>query len=374
MATAADVMCGTRIEPWVHFRMKRFWINTHSGFGKILVNLPPTTPNHPAPFAIIQGSRRYRSFTAEKDFLAILCHSRVCDAGDPRDKVFALYSFLSDAAERGLFADYSVTNTTALVYISTTEWLLKHCGLSVLSCVWGKLENRDKLPSWVPDWQNSRVRPEWHFAIPIRNEFRSDVDATFWPTTAAGQSNPCITFQDSGDGSRLLVVRGLIVDRIQHVGDILQQTGEDISQLAAQNRAKSGLSKVRYQHRTFNMRGKPNWFKEYGFPAHMNDASSWRSEEDTNLVWHHTVRERAIVASDSGYFGVVPDGTMTGDYLCILLGARVPFVMRRFDQYWQLLGEAYIYGLMAGEALVGKDIAGADGEVAKSPFVDFVIR
>jgi hypothetical protein len=29
---------------------------------------------------------------------------------------------------------------------------------------------------------------------------------------------------------------------------------------------------------------------------------------------------------------------------------------------------------MAGEALVGKDIAGADGEVAKSPFVDFVIR
>jgi hypothetical protein len=375
MAEVADVMCGTRIEQWAHFRLKQFWLDTSSAFGRILVRLPPVTPNYPAPFVMIQGSRTSRTFTAEKDFLALLCHSRVCDAGDPRDKVFALYSFLSDAAQKLLRADYSDAITKALVYTRTTEWLLNHCGLSVLSCVWGDLNKRDAtLPSWVPDWANSIVRAEWHFGIRIREEHKTDVDATFWSTSAAGETKSRITVHDSFDGSRRLVVRGLIVDRIQITGNILEMgEGEgDISQLAAKNRSRSSLSKITHRFPPIpNTKTLPNWMRQYGLPAVLHCAGS---EEDISGVYHNTIRDRAIAVTECGYLGPVPEGTREGDSVCILLGAGVPFVLRFDDGYWRLVGEAYIYGLMRGEALSGEDLSGADGEVAQHPFLDFVIR
>jgi len=111
--------------------------------------------------------------------------------------------------------------------------------------------------------------------------------------------------------------------------------------------------------------------REYGLPVLLHCAGS---EEDISGVFHNTVRNRAIAATESGYFGPVPEGARQGDSLCILLGARVPFVLRFDDGYWILVGESYIYGLMAGEALDGIDLSGAEDEVAQHPFLDFIIR
>lgn len=53
-------------------------------------------------------------------------------------------------------------------------------------------------------------------------------------------------------------------------------------------------------------------------------------------------------------FGLAPDLAKEGDFICILLGCSVPVILRE-HQYragcHELIGEAYVYGMMDGEAL-----------------------
>ncbi|PVH69470.1 HET-domain-containing protein [Cadophora sp. DSE1049] len=369
MATKAEVMCGTRVEQWAEFRVKFFLLDTHSAFGTELVMLPPVTPRHPAPFVLIQGAREARSFLAERDLLTLLCHSRTCEAGDPRDKVFALYSFLSDAAAQGLRADYSDTKSS--VYTAISEWILKQSGPSVLSCVWGDLEKRDStLPSWVPDWADSSVRPDSYFGIPIPEWLRVDAEAYFWPIEAAGDTKAFLKFQDSASSSRRLVIRGLVVDRIEQIGSIMEKPDRGISELAAKNRKATGLDDTYSRLRPSRGRG-PAWLVEYGIPALFNNPSS---EDDNIGMYYNTVIGRDIAATESGYFGIVPECARTGDHVCIFLGAGTPFILRPVNDAWRLVGESYFYGLMSGEAVRGLDISATENAVPQDPLRDFVIE
>ena len=71
------------------------------------------------------------------------------------------------------------------------------------------------------------------------------------------------------------------------------------------------------------------------------------------------VTGRAFAVTEKGYIGLVPSGAMPGDLLCLFFGASVPFVLRpRADcrdgassGTYSLVGEAYIHGIMDGEAL-----------------------
>lgn len=57
-------------------------------------------------------------------------------------------------------------------------------------------------------------------------------------------------------------------------------------------------------------------------------------------------------------FGLAPESAKTRDLICILLGCSVPVILREHrvssDHYFELIGEAYISGMMDGEALGGK--------------------
>jgi hypothetical protein len=43
----------------------------------------------------------------------------------------------------------------------------------------------------------------------------------------------------------------------------------------------------------------------------------------------------------------------SGDIICVLLGARVPCVLRSVDGGFKLIGEAYCDGIMDGEIMNG---------------------
>ena len=59
--------------------------------------------------------------------------------------------------------------------------------------------------------------------------------------------------------------------------------------------------------------------------------------------------ERKLFKTASGRFGLEPSAMRPGDICCILFGASVPFVIRRCDQAFKLVGECYIHGVMRGE-------------------------
>ncbi|KAH6722902.1 hypothetical protein BKA61DRAFT_585469 [Leptodontidium sp. MPI-SDFR-AT-0119] len=67
------------------------------------------------------------------------------------------------------------------------------------------------------------------------------------------------------------------------------------------------------------------------------------------VTWN---RRLVRLADDS--LGLVPERTMQYDRICILFGCDVPVVLRRTnDGAWEFIGEAFVYGVMDGEALVG---------------------
>ena len=59
--------------------------------------------------------------------------------------------------------------------------------------------------------------------------------------------------------------------------------------------------------------------------------------------------DRRPFISLHGYIGLVPTHAKEGDLVVILFGAVQPFVLRRVGQQYELVGEAYVYGIMDGE-------------------------
>lgn len=52
------------------------------------------------------------------------------------------------------------------------------------------------------------------------------------------------------------------------------------------------------------------------------------------------------------YLGIGPYSAQENDEIWVIRGARVPFILRsRGNGTYQILGEAYVHGIMYGEAL-----------------------
>jgi uncharacterized protein YjlB len=62
-------------------------------------------------------------------------------------------------------------------------------------------------------------------------------------------------------------------------------------------------------------------------------------------------RPRRRCISFTGFLGQVPLHAQEGDVVVIPIGSAVPFVLRPHQARYQLVGQAYIHGVMMGEAL-----------------------
>ncbi|KAF7545365.1 hypothetical protein G7Z17_g9234 [Cylindrodendrum hubeiense] len=58
---------------------------------------------------------------------------------------------------------------------------------------------------------------------------------------------------------------------------------------------------------------------------------------------------RMMMASDDEMLGIVPQDAEVGDRIALLKGASVPIVLRERGSGWEVIGEAYIHGVMNGE-------------------------
>jgi hypothetical protein len=60
--------------------------------------------------------------------------------------------------------------------------------------------------------------------------------------------------------------------------------------------------------------------------------------------------------SEEGYMALVPLGTLPGDVLCAIKGCPVPVVLRRTAEEYLYWGDAFVHGVMSGEAAKGEGI------------------
>ena len=59
-----------------------------------------------------------------------------------------------------------------------------------------------------------------------------------------------------------------------------------------------------------------------------------------------------LFTSSQGYLGLAPHGSKEGDWIFVVLGADIPYVLRPgADGSHELIGEAYVQGIMDGEVM-----------------------
>lgn len=78
------------------------------------------------------------------------------------------------------------------------------------------------------------------------------------------------------------------------------------------------------------------------------DGGTWSNFSSKAASVCHT---RTLVITRKGYFGLGPGATRAGDLCCIIFGSPVPLILRHADENYQLVGEAYVHGVMNGEAV-----------------------
>jgi hypothetical protein len=88
------------------------------------------------------------------------------------------------------------------------------------------------------------------------------------------------------------------------------------------------------------------------------DASEHEFTE-VYFCFDRTCQKRRFMLTKNGYMGWAPDNiygkakdqTMEGDLIAILFGCSTPIVIRPYGEHFKVVGEAYVQGIMDGEAM-----------------------
>lgn len=307
---------------------------------------------------------------------------RSFDASDPLDRVYALLGMAPIAKMTPPWrADYSKSRMELYRELAT-RCVLEVQGLSILACVQHPRDINQDFPSWVPQWDESERM------IPISRSFAFD-----W--------NSCGPTRVSAEVLKsVLRIEGIVVDTVKSKTDIDNSLWFDSRNCAFPDHPVLEFWRSQASSPTIYPTGEAS-IEAYaavltaGLDRHANKAVEKRvdfradfmgyimrlletSEQDPNVV-EETASEnwsmfeyrarlcsmnRSVFNTNMGYMGLGPNALLPDDIVCVLLGGIVPFVLRPREGYYQLVGDAYVHGMMDAEA-VSKCEA---GELARQIF------
>jgi hypothetical protein len=148
-----------------------------------------------------------------------------------------------------------------------------------------------------------------------------------------------------------------------HVGEVLRRDSkaEALNQLLTAYRDRRNAIDSAWDHETLQMLKQLHETYEIRDGHHKQDSISVDDRDSRWEQWEATLRiveairrtmmGRKFFLSSSGYMGLGPLALQEGDMICILLGCDVPLLIRKEGDYYRLVGECFVWGLMDGEAL-----------------------
>ncbi|KAL7781173.1 heterokaryon incompatibility domain-containing protein [Trichoderma afarasin] len=328
------------------------------------------------------SKRPVQSLEAQRpkvSFTEVLHIGRRFEATDHRDYVFAFLGHPSalnpQTGEILLNPDY---NKSLLdVYYETACALLKIAELSfILSCVDRNQETLDSdFPSWVPHWNLAKnvcalAYPTlWYYAggrdtTPVfsLNDDRSlqiegfILDTITWAGLATTESD----FSAHPVGENRPVVEQIWQNLVANEDAATQYPPEDkveafsLTLVANAAQADQKPSQLADEHRE-GFRGYCAKFgcaiQDVGLEGAKSE--SWRFERGAAWAAHN----RRVFRTKTGYYGLAHRLIREGDVCCVFPGLRVPFVLRPVRRdgggpAYKLVGDAYVHGVMRGEAMM----------------------
>ncbi|ERF76216.1 hypothetical protein EPUS_04293 [Endocarpon pusillum Z07020] len=339
------------------------------------IGLPASSPDPMDKMFMLRtqaGVANYQRFSCMRLLLS-MCHT--LKSTDPRDKVYALANVAKDWDELGIVPDYSCP--VWKLYTDIAFRIMKRERSLTLLAAASFAQISSDLPSWVPDWSN---RPKAGYAMDTSNE-NNLIHA------ASGASPAVIDYDES---SRSLRAAGAVIDKVEFLSEVIGAAQfrrkplwfEDTLKMVKDSsstpiRLGGSRTEMEALWRTLIMnvaameRLKPDVEapSDYGsyFEAFIRlqaglaameqgiDHRVTQTEYEKALAFDRAltkrVRSRSLCKTEKGFLGLVPEGTRSGDDICILLGGRMAYVLKKTGNITRFGGEAYIHGLMKGEAL-----------------------
>ncbi|PQE13628.1 heterokaryon incompatibility protein [Rutstroemia sp. NJR-2017a BVV2] len=342
----------------------------------------------------------YRESWKYDSLLCTLYRTGLALASDPRDKVYAILNLASDAAKVVSRPDYRLsiaeTYKQAVVNIIRTSNRLDILSLAGFT-VYPRILDIE-LPSWIPDFS--------HRATSTMNSSISSLT----PVSADGNSAATVSFNDE---TGTMNVRGFIVDSVDGLAQILESTADSTPEktfhqsssrsityngreaidaicqsliagslppmrtptteilqdvtshflqqchqcTVTDNSASNSKIFAAWYHRNQNLIVSGKSIKQWAhevFPPR-NDLSTSRIYTGDFFDYRSSVHWnlRRMITTAAGYVGLGGNVCKTGDVICVIHGCSTPIILRGKGNAFQLVGEAYIHGIMNGEALKG---------------------
>jgi hypothetical protein len=296
-------------------------------------------------------------------------------ATNPRDKVFALLGLVHD--EGTITADYTLS--TQEVFINATVSSFKEAdtilcepfqllGMVSLSA---NGRYRSSLPSWTPDFTAS-------------SEFTRVFSSLTGQYYAGGDEGIESVF--THEGSPTLLLRGKVIDTIRRT-EPSPPVPVAYAEVEPWRRRCRAFAEQSAPYPTGEHFPEVWWRLQICDIVVQNDGASPRPAErfgryyldervsaigkfqgltvgdsaneiDKQIALYHTAMNHSclglpLCVTKNGYLGWVPRTTQVGDCICIFSGATAPFILRqRKDGFYEVIGDAYIHGIMHGEALI----------------------
>lgn len=347
------LVCGSENIPWRTFRQAIFCLtqkhfDSTIGPGKVQLQLRASRVVGVSHSEIIDS------------FPGTILRMAHCKCSDPKDRIYAVLSMLDDS-DKDIKIEPDYTQTTAQVYQYVALRHIEHRNfLDMLRYCELQNDTPSKMPTWVPNWD-----------IP------STAKRLFSPNLASGYSRAKVQRK----GARILSATGVISANVAKVEGMEFQI-DPVSVVDVTRK----LSPPNIERSAYVSRG--SLFDAFISTVCANTFSHTyqqprtdfpRFEETRKVVLavlkdpglvpkfllgsdalkylgsiHHYCNNRSFVTTEEGYIGLAPKATNSGDLVCVLLGCPQPLILRPTSGFQcQVVGECYVHGLMAGEALLG---------------------
>lgn len=329
---------------------------------------------------------------------------------DPVDRIYALLGLLKpdDDVHLWLKPDYAKSAEDLYTFVAQ-NLIFEDCN-EILSCAGIGYDRALKdLPSWVPDWtMPSNGQTDCQHFTKIQQSARynasagSTLSATVGSRNHQGQTalniqghrcgrithtSPVMTYTEHnrGEDASASVVR-TIFEAHMHARRLATQfartpypTGQTIeeafwrclvgdTQFQRPAPAVLGVFCRLWEaifERDVDQDVKENFREELSELAGMDLLAELGLTDDAvrcGLSWNSCrimcCIGRALAITDAGYLAMVPPGARAGDWVCLLYGLNTPFVLRPLvegvegqGEPMSLIGEAYVHGMMDGEAM-----------------------
>ncbi|CAO2653350.1 Nn.00g027610.m01.CDS01 [Neocucurbitaria sp. VM-36] len=308
--------------------------------------------------------------------------ARQAEASEPRDKVFGILGLLDKSISSKIVPDYD--DSVQQVFTDLTVTIIR-VTRSLEQIAYRAEQLAPGWPSWVPDLRSPFPR---HNVKSLRNRQASE--------------NTSVRFKikESERGNLLLCCKGYKVDIIDGIAASSKRsliTMADSTQIHRQDTIKAlhrslvldhpktrrhpALKKVPWMfhcssNEAYTSISPPIWeeifkskqfddfrkFREANedFRIGSKDFPDFFSSSPTNItkphviMYHlrlavHSLKGRRLATTDTGYIAMVPGSVQKGDVVAVLLGCNFPVLLRPHGDYFRVLGECYVHGLMDGQ-------------------------